>query len=518
MHLKVRVALGGVVYARTGAARAMYRAYGFAVERDEERWMRVAEEGQEYWTVTMETLRRRIQEHGVRLPEGMRWERATECRKGDAGEWYEHAMFDAMQCEHAGEYAGWAGRRDWRLGLVPGRAQRRCAYVIVQAREREEGVAEGAVPEGSGSGEDEDELDGRSGREWRRWQAAEGRDVWGWRAEQTGRRGDGDGGGGDGEVGGDGGVAGGEESAGVAAAEQPQGRRGTARRVGGGTGAEARVAAQARGGRWWLRGGDGEGGEDEGGGDGGAADDEEEREEEAGAALQWWRGRRDGGEAVVEVVATRTRTRERQSDGGGGDGDGDGDGDGGVDTGCEGAGNVAAELGDDGDNLATRVRRRLARTRDGVHPQGACWERRLCEATAEWAVGAREKVQWGLSMRGLRVRLMTAYAAAWRNGRRREGVRARWRAAAGHAMAVVAARARWRRVREWVKEQGALRRAREKAGTATRNVGEVRGTGRGVMGGYSETRQYARRAEKATPVTERRRMRPRPTTVGGVVQ
>jgi cytochrome c biogenesis protein ResB len=76
-------------------------------------------------------------------------------------------------------------------------------------------------------------------------------------------------------------------------------------------------------------------------------------------------------------------------------------------------------------------------------------------------------------------------------------VRARWRAAAGHAMAVVAARARWRRVREWVKEQGALRRAREKAGTATRNVGEVRGTGRGVMGGYSETRQYARRAEKA---------------------
>ena len=69
-----------------------------------------------------------------------------------------------------------------------------------------------------------------------------------------------------------------------------------------------------------------------------------------------------------------------------------------------------------------------------------------------------------------------------------------------------------------MKEQGALRRAREKAGTATRNVGEVRGTGRGVMGGYSETRQYARRAEKATPVTERRRMRPRPTTVGGVVQ
>ena len=176
------------------------------------------------------------------------------------------------------------------------------------------------------------------------------------------------------------------------------------------------------------------------------------------------------------------------------------------------------ELGDDGDNLATRVRRRLARTRDGVHPQGACWERRLCEATAEWAVGVSGKVQWGLSMRGLRVRLVTAYAAAWRNGRRSEGVRARWRAAAGHALAVVAARARWRRVREWVKEQGALRRAREKAGTATRNVGEVRGTGRGVMGGYSETRQYARRAEKATPVTERRRMRPRPTTVGGVVQ
>ena len=85
-------------------------------------------------------------------------------------------------------------------------------------------------------------------------------------------------------------------------------------------------------------------------------------------------------------------------------------------------------------------------------------------------------------------------------------------------MAVVAARARGRRVREWVKEQGALRRAREKAGTAACNVGEVRGTGRGVMGGYSETRRYARRAEKATPVTVRRRMRPRPTTVGGVVQ
>ena len=68
--------------------------------------------------VTMETLRRRIKEHRVRLPEGMRWERATECRKGGTGEWYEHAMFDAMQCEHAGEYAGWEGRRDWRLGLV----------------------------------------------------------------------------------------------------------------------------------------------------------------------------------------------------------------------------------------------------------------------------------------------------------------------------------------------------------------------------------------------------------------